>query len=76
MAIAFIAKHPHKIIPVIPQSISPDRGFSGHLKRLVWYNTSLNRQLHRYRFIFFSRNRRYLISKRPTNCSRPRPHSA
>ena len=38
------AKYPQKTIPV-PKSISPDRGFSGHLKRLVWYNTSLNRQL-------------------------------
>ena len=33
-----------QIIPV-PKSISPDRGFSGHLKRFFWYNTSLNRQL-------------------------------
>ena len=35
---------PYKIVPV-PKSISPDRGFSGHLKRFIWYNTSLNRQL-------------------------------
>ena len=45
-------KYPEKIIPVT-KSLSPDRGFSGHLKRLVWYNTSLNRQL-KNTALFFS----------------------
>lgn len=46
------AKYPQKVIPV-PKSISPDRGFSGHLKRFLWYNTSLNRQL-KNTALFFS----------------------
>ena len=37
-------QYPRKVVPV-SKSISPDRGFSGHLKRFFWYNTSLNRQL-------------------------------
>jgi glycosyltransferase involved in cell wall biosynthesis len=40
------AQYPDKIIP-IPDSISPDRGFSGHVKRLLWYQTKLNWQLKR-----------------------------
>lgn len=36
--------YPQNIVPV-STSISPDRGFMGHLKRLLWYQTSLNWQL-------------------------------
>ena len=46
------AQYPEQIVPV-PQFISPDRGFSGHLRRFFWYNTSLNRQL-KNTALFFS----------------------
>ena len=36
--------YPDKINPV-DAAISPDRGFKGHLKRLIWYQTRLNWQL-------------------------------
>ncbi|MGF1588287.1 MAG: glycosyltransferase family 4 protein [Pleurocapsa sp.] len=37
-------KYSDKIVPVDPD-VSPDRGLSGHLKRILWYQTTLNRQL-------------------------------
>ncbi|MCC0176885.1 glycosyltransferase family 4 protein [Waterburya agarophytonicola K14] len=37
-------QYPQNIISV-NKSISPDRGFLGHIKRLLWYQTSLNWQL-------------------------------
>ncbi len=42
----FQAKYPAQVIPVDP-ALSPDRGFSGHLRRLLWYQTGLNKQLKR-----------------------------
>ena len=39
-------RYPDNII-FVGNSISPDRGFSGHIKRLLWYQTSLNWQLKR-----------------------------
>lgn len=46
--------YPDKISSVNP-AISPDRGFSGHIKRLLWYQTSLNWQLRQQRTaLFFS----------------------
>ncbi len=38
------SQYPDSIISVT-DSISPDRGFSGHIKRLLWYQTKLNWQL-------------------------------
>jgi len=40
----FQAKYPDKVIPV-DSALSPDRGFSGHIKRILWYQTLLNKQL-------------------------------
>ena len=40
----FKAQYPDRVIPVTP-TVSPDRGFSGHIKRLLWYQTALNQQL-------------------------------
>jgi len=46
--------YPQKIIPVSP-SISPDNGVVGHIKRLLWYQSSLNWQLHQQQTdLFFS----------------------
>lgn len=36
--------YPDNTIPVT-DTLSPDRGFTGHLKRLWWYQTNLKRQL-------------------------------
>lgn len=33
-----------RVVPVTP-ALSPDRGLSGHLKRIVWYQTTLREQL-------------------------------
>ena len=46
-------QYPQKTIAVA-KSLSPDRGFSGHLKRFFWYNNSLNRQLKQNTALFFS----------------------
>lgn len=46
--------YPDQIVPVT-QAVSPDRGFSGHIKRLLWYQTLLNRQLRQQQTaLFFS----------------------
>ncbi len=42
----FKTKYADKVIPLNP-ALSPDRGFSGHLKRILWYQTALNKQLKR-----------------------------
>lgn len=50
----FKSQDPKQIIPVDP-SLSPDRGFSGHIKRILWYQTVLNQQLKRQQAdLFFS----------------------
>ena len=50
----FQAKYPDKVIPVDP-TLSPDRGFLGHIKRIFWYQTVLNKQLKRQSAnLFFS----------------------
>ena len=46
-------QYPERIISVT-DAISPDRGFPGHIKRLLWYQTSLNRQLQSQADLFFS----------------------
>lgn len=47
-------RYPHNVIP-IKNTISPDRGFSGHIKRLLWYQTSLNWHLRKSNTdLFFS----------------------
>lgn len=43
---SFQTKYPDKTIPV-DSALSPDRGFSGHIKRILWYQTALNQQLKR-----------------------------
>lgn len=40
----FQTHYPEQVIP-ISSGLSPDRGFSGHLRRLLWYQTKLNQQL-------------------------------
>lgn len=48
------SRYPDRINPVAA-SISPDRGFAGHVKRLLWYQTSLNWQLRQQNTaLFFS----------------------
>ena len=42
----FKTRYPNRIFPVT-DALSPERGFTGHLKRLLWYQTSLNWQLKR-----------------------------
>jgi glycosyltransferase involved in cell wall biosynthesis len=50
----FQAQYPEQCIAVTP-NLSPDRGLAGHLKRLFWYQTSLNQQLqHQQVDLFFS----------------------
>jgi glycosyltransferase involved in cell wall biosynthesis len=50
----FQAQYPEQCIAVAP-NLSPDRGLAGHLKRLLWYQTSLNQQLkHQQLDLFFS----------------------
>ncbi len=44
--------YPNKTIPVT-NSLSPDRGFSGHLQRFLWYQTALNWQLKRQNTALF-----------------------
>ena len=47
-------RYPNNIISVT-NSISPDRGFSGHIKRLLWYQTGLKKHLKRQNAaLFFS----------------------
>ncbi|MGD1919347.1 MAG: glycosyltransferase family 4 protein [Pleurocapsa sp.] len=51
---SFKNQYPNNVIP-ITNTISPDLGFSGHIKRLLWYQTSLNWQLKRSKIdLFFS----------------------
>ena len=50
----FKERYPNNTISV-SNSISPDRGFSGHIKRLVWYQTTLKKHLKRQNItLFFS----------------------
>ena len=42
----FQTQYCDRIIPVTP-AVSPDRGFPGHIKRLLWYQTILKQQLKR-----------------------------
>lgn len=42
----FQTQYCDRIIPVTP-ALSPDRGFPGHIKRLLWYQTALKQQLKR-----------------------------
>jgi glycosyltransferase involved in cell wall biosynthesis len=50
----FKSQYPKQVIPVDP-SLSPDRGLSGHIKRILWYQTKLNQQLKRQQAdLFFS----------------------
>lgn len=37
-------QYPERVVPVTP-ALSPDRGLSGHLKRIFWYQTTLREQL-------------------------------
>ncbi len=47
-------KYGDRVIPV-SANISPDLGFSGHIKRLLWYQTELKQQLKQHRIdLFFS----------------------
>ena len=47
-------RYPNNTISVT-NSISPDRGFSGHIKRLLWYQTALKKHLKRQNAaLFFS----------------------
>ena len=51
---SFQVKYPDKTIPVA-SALSPDRGFMGHIKRILWYQTALNQQLKRQQAdLFFS----------------------
>ena len=43
---SFQAQYPDKTITV-DSALSPDRGFTGHIKRILWYQTVLNQQLKR-----------------------------
>lgn len=50
----FKSQYPKQTIAVDP-SLSPDRGFLGHIKRIFWYQTVLNQQLKRQQAdLFFS----------------------
>lgn len=50
----FKSQYPQQTIAVDP-SLSPDRGLSGHIKRIFWYQTKLNQQLKRQQAdLFFS----------------------
>ena len=47
-------RYPNNIISVTDK-ISPDRGFSGHIRRLLWYQTALKKHLKRQNAaLFFS----------------------
>ncbi len=51
---SFQAKYPDKSITV-DSALSPDRGFAGHIQRILWYQTALNQQLKRQQAdLFFS----------------------
>jgi len=51
---SFLAQYPDKTI-VVDSALSPNRGFSGHIKRILWYQTALNQQLKRQQAdLFFS----------------------
>ncbi|MEM8829705.1 MAG: glycosyltransferase family 1 protein [Cyanobacteria bacterium P01_G01_bin.19] len=45
-------KYGDRIIPV-PNNISPDRGFTGHIRRLWWYQTELKQQLKQHQIDLF-----------------------
>ena len=49
---SFQAKYPDKTIAV-NSALSPDRGFSGHIKRILWYQTALSQQLKRQQAVLF-----------------------
>jgi glycosyltransferase involved in cell wall biosynthesis len=50
----FKSEYCKQVVAVDP-SLSPDRGFSGHIKRILWYQTALNQQLKREQAdLFFS----------------------
>lgn len=50
----FKSTYSNKVIRLDP-ALSPDRGFLGHLKRIFWYQTALNKQLkHQQADLFFS----------------------
>jgi len=50
----FKSQYPRQYLAVDP-SLSPDRGLSGHIKRLLWYQTGLKQQLKRQQVdLFFS----------------------
>lgn len=50
----FQTQYPDRVIPV-NSTVSPDRGFAGHIKRIFWYQTALNQQLQRQSAdLFFS----------------------
>lgn len=50
----FKSQYPKQFIAV-DSSLSPDRGFAGHIKRILWYQTALNQQLkHQQVDLFFS----------------------
>ena len=50
----FKTQYANRVIPVNP-TVSPDRGFSGHIKRIFWYQTVLSPQLKRQSAdLFFS----------------------
>ena len=48
----FRTNYPDKTITVTP-SLSPDRGFSGHFQRFIWYQTALHWQLKRQKTALF-----------------------
>ena len=51
---SFQAQYPDQTIAV-DSALSPDRGFAGHIKRILWYQTALNQQLKRQQVdLFFS----------------------
>jgi glycosyltransferase involved in cell wall biosynthesis len=50
----FQTQYHNRVISVTP-AVSPDRGFPGHIKRILWYQTVLNQQLKRQSAdLFFS----------------------
>ena len=50
----FKIRYPDKVVSV-NSALSPDRGFLGHIKRILWYQTALNQQLKRQQTdLFFS----------------------
>ena len=51
---SFKSKYGDRVVAVDPD-LSPDRGFSGHIKRIYWYQTQLKQQLKQQKAdLFFS----------------------